>query len=277
MLLLIRSHQAGALLRLQLLQSNPTRIEHERPEDHAARKLRSLIRELATQFAYRPRITLRSPSIGCNPPVRLEIRNPFKGGEIRKVETAGNGGPVPPPARNHRWECGECEKRWLAEAGFVPTVCAERSLSSGKNGGCGSSNIGLAKNQPRVGDCRIRIEPLGDPKIPAAFQFGREAEDLDVPVVHVNLAGPRYIELRGWGSMSGQAQKRLKQYLVDVCLAAIAEYYSETKQTSFSQELGELYYSRMLRSVGIKQYELQVNKLLQDTTGASEEAQLATV
>lgn len=204
-------------------------------------------------------------------------RNPFKGGEIGRADATGKKGPTPPPARNHRWECGECEKRWLAEVGFSPTVCAESSATSGQNGGCGSSNIGLAKNQPRVGDCRIRIEALGDPKVPAAFQFERESEDLDVPVVLVNLAAPRYVELRGWGSMSGQAQKRLKQHLVDVCLVAIAEYYAETKETSFSQELGELYYSRMLRSIGIKQYESQLNKLLQGTNGTAEEAQLATV
>jgi len=221
--------------------------------------------------------TVREAEAEVNLALKGVNRNPFKGGEIRKPEPAGKEGPVPPPIRNHRWECGECERRWLAEAGFTPTICAERSPGAGKDGGCGSSNIGLAKNQPRVGDCRIRIEPLGDPRVPAAFQFERESEDLDVPVVHVNMAGPRYLELRGWGSMSGQAQKRLKQYLVDASLTAIAEYYAETKQSSFSQELGELYYSRMLRSVGIKQYELQLNKLIQGTTGTAEEAQLAAV
>jgi len=77
--------------------------------------------------------------------------------------------------------------------------------------------------------------------------------------------------------MSGQAQKRLKQYLVDVSLSAIAEFTSETKGTSFSVELGELYYNRMLRSIGIKQYEVQVNKVLEATSGAVEEKQLALV
>ena len=221
--------------------------------------------------------TVREAEEEVNLALKGVNRNPFKGGDVRHSGVARKAGPTPPPPRNHRWECGECEKRWLAEAEFVPTVCAESSPNSGADGGCGSSNIGLAKNQPRVGDCRIRIEPLGDPKIPASFQLERESEDLDVPVVHVNLTGPRYIELRGSGSMSGQAQKRLKQYLVDVCLVAIAEYHAETKDTSFSQELGELYYSRMLRSVGIKQYESQLNKLLQETAGPNEEALLAAV
>ena len=221
--------------------------------------------------------TVREAEAEVNLALKGVNRNPFKGGEIKKDFPASKPGPTPPPLRHHRWECGECEKRWLADSGFTPSLCAESSEGSGRGEGCGSTNIGLAKNQPRVGDCRIRIESLGDPKIPASFQFERESEDLDVPVVHVNLAGPRYVELRGLGSMSGQAQKRLKQYLVDVCLVAIAEYYAETKDSSFSQELGELYYSRMLRSVGIKQYEVQLNKLLQGTTGAAEEAQLAAV
>lgn len=77
--------------------------------------------------------------------------------------------------------------------------------------------------------------------------------------------------------MSGQALKRLKQYLVDVSLVAIAEYHAETKGSAFSQELGELYYNRMLRSVGIKQYETQLSKVLELTTGAAEEAQLTSV
>jgi hypothetical protein len=202
--------------------------------------------------------------------------NPFKGGDMQRGESPDKPKPPPPPLRRHRWECGECERRWLADAGFVPTVCAETLPGAGAGDGCSSKNTGLAKNQPRVGDCRIKIEPLGDPKVPAAFQFEREAEDLDAPVVRVNLTGPRYVELRGAGSMSGQALKRLKQYLVDVSLAAIAEYYSETKGTSFSQELGDLYFNRMLRSVGIRQYEAQVNKILEATTGAAEEATLAS-
>ena len=79
--------------------------------------------------------------------------------------------------------------------------------------------------------------------------------------------------------MSGQAQKRLKQYLVDVSLIAIAEYNSDTKGTAFSQELGELYYShysriyysRMLRGIGIKQYDAQLAKLLEDSNPKEEE------
>lgn len=202
-------------------------------------------------------------------------RNPFKTGDIVKDPPTGKTRPAPPPPRRHRWECGECERRWLADAGFVPSICAEVTPESGAGEGCGSTNIGLAKNQPRVGDCQLRIEPLGDPKVTASFQFEREGEELDIPVVRVNLASPRYIELRGTGSMSGQAQKRLKQYLVDASLGAVAEFTAETKGTSFSVELGELYYNRMLRSVGIKQYELQLNKVLETTTGAVEEKQLA--
>lgn len=203
-------------------------------------------------------------------------RNPFSGGDIRRDSQALKKRPSPPPTRRHRWECGECEKRWLADANFAPTICAEAKAGAGRGDGCGSTNIGLAKNQPRVGDCRISIEQLGDPKIPASFQFEREGDDLDVPIVRVNLASPRYIELRGTGSMSGQAQKRLKQYLVDLSLVAIAEYNAETKNSAFSQELGELYYNRMLRVVGIKQYENQLTKLLEASDSSTEEAMLTS-
>ncbi|MGA2185693.1 MAG: ATP-binding protein [Bryobacteraceae bacterium] len=203
-------------------------------------------------------------------------RNPFKGGDIRKDGEHPKPHSTPPPPRRHRWECGECDRRWLADDGFTPTVCAETLPGRGAGDGCGSRNIGLAKNQPRVGDCCIKIEQLGDPKVPASFQFEREAEDLDVPMVRVNLASPRYIELRGTGPMSGQAQKRLKQYLVDVSLVAIAEYNADTNGTGFSQELGELYYNRMLRCVGIKQYEAQLSKLLEVTTEPAEQAELAS-
>jgi len=76
--------------------------------------------------------------------------------------------------------------------------------------------------------------------------------------------------------MSGQAQKRLKQYLVDVSLVAIADYNSKTRGSDFSEEFGELYFNRMLRCIGIKQYEAQLAKLLESTTGADEEKALAT-
>lgn len=203
-------------------------------------------------------------------------RNPFKGGDIPKGADTGKPKPIPPPPRHHRWECGSCGRRWLAAAGFTPKICAESVPSSGAGIGCGSSNIGLAKNQPRIGDCQIRIEQLGDSRITAVFQFERFAEDLDVPVVRINLASPRYIELRGTGSMSGQAQKRLKQYLVDFSLVAIAEYTAKTRGTDFSEELGDLYFNRMIRCVGIKQYEAQLQKVLESTTGPAEEKSLAT-
>ena len=63
---------------------------------------------------------------------------------------------------------------------------------------------------------------------------------------------------------------------MDVSLVAIAEYNAETKGTTFSVELGELYYSRMLRFVGIKQYEAQLTKLLEGTTTDREQALLTT-
>jgi hypothetical protein len=203
-------------------------------------------------------------------------RNPFREGEIPKGDPTGKPKPTPPPPRRHRWECGACGKRWLAAAGFTPKACAESGPGIGKGDGCGSNNIGLAKNQPRIGDCEIRIEQLGDPRVPVAFQFERQGEDLDVPVVRVNLASPRYIELRGTGSMSGQAQRRLKQYLVDVSLTGIAEYNSKTRGSDFSEELGDLYFNRMLRCTGIKQYEAQLAKVLESTTAAAEEKALAT-
>jgi len=201
-------------------------------------------------------------------------RNPFRDGVIPKSKETGAPQPPPPPLRHHRWECGACNRRWLASADFTPKVCAEANAESGMGNGCGSDNIGLAKNQPRIGDCQIRIEQLGDRRLPAIFQFEHISEDLDVPMVRVNLASPRYIELRGIGSMSGQAQKRLKQYLVDVSLVAIAEYNAKTRGTDFSEELGELYFNRMLRAIGIKNYESQLTKLLASTDGTAEEAVL---
>jgi hypothetical protein len=201
-------------------------------------------------------------------------RNPFREGVIQKSTSDNDSRPVPPPPRRHRWECGSCGKRWLAIAGFSPKACAETSSGSGIGKGCGSTNIGLSKNQPRIGDCQIRIEQLGDRRLPAIFQFDHVEEDLDVPVVRINLTSPRYIELRGAGSMSGQAQKRLKQYLVDVSLVGIAEYHAKTRGTDFSEELGDLYFNRMLRSVGIKTYESQLTKVLADTNGLAEEAAL---
>jgi len=220
---------------------------------------------------------LREAESEVNLALKGANRNPFKGGDMPRDNDGQKSRPAPPPARRHRWECGECERRWLADAGFTPAICAETMPAGGAGEGCGSTNIGLAKNQPRVGDCRIRIEQLGDAKVPAAFQFEREDDDLDVPVVRINLASPRYIELRGSGGMSGQAQRRLKQYLVDVSLVAIAEYNAETKGTGFSLELGELYYNRMLRFVGIKQYEAQLSKVLEATNGATDQAMLANV
>jgi hypothetical protein len=218
--------------------------------------------------------TLREAEDEVNLALKGANRNAFKGGDISRESGAEKTKPIPPPPRRHRWECGECERRWLADSGFTPSVCAETVAGEGAGEGCGSTNIGLAKNQPRVGDCRIRIEQLGEVKVPASFQFEREGDDLDVPIVRINLASPRYIELRGAGSMSGQAQRRLKQYLVDVSLVAIAEYNAETKGTAFSVELGELYYSRMLRFVGIKQYEAQLAKVLENTSTAAEQTML---
>lgn len=203
-------------------------------------------------------------------------RTPFKGGQISKgtVEDETVVCPAPPPARRHRWECGACEKRWLAEAGFTPSVCAERTLGSGREDGCGSPNIGLAKNQPRIADCEIRIQQLPDERIPSLFQFEKVSEDLDQPIVTVNLASPRYIELRGAGPMSGPAQQRLKQYLVDVSLVAIAEYNARTRGTDFAEEWGDLYFNRMLRLTGIKKYQSQLSKMLQETTAAAEQKHL---
>ena len=62
--------------------------------------------------------------------------------------------------------------------------------------------------------------------------------------------------------------------LVDVSLVAIAEYNADTKRTAFSIELGELYYNRMLRFVGIKQYEAQLTKVLESASGGADQAVL---
>jgi Histidine kinase-, DNA gyrase B-, and HSP90-like ATPase len=203
-------------------------------------------------------------------------RSPFKGGEITRVPPQDRPTVDPPPLSRHRWECGSCERRWLVDAGIEPEFCAQTTSGGDKGDGCGSENVGLAKNQPRIGDCRIRIEQLGDPKIPASFQFEREGEDMDVPVVRVNQVSPRYIELRGAGRLSGQAQLRLKQFLIDVALTAIAEFNANTKESSFSAELGELYYNRMLRFIGIKQYEAQVSKLLEASLAEQEQKLVLT-
>jgi hypothetical protein len=115
----------------------------------------------------------------------------------------------------------------------------------------------------------------GDSRIPAGFQFEkRDGDDEDVPVVRVNLVAPRYVELRGVGSMSGQAQQRLKQYLVDVSLVSIAEYHSKANGSDFSQELGELYFNRMLRFTGIRKYETQVSKIMKEATPQDDQALL---
>ena len=129
----------------------------------------------------------------------------------------------------------------------------------------------MAKNQPRIADCDIRVQQLPDERIPSLFQFEKASEDLDVPVVTVNLASPRYIELRGTGPMSGPAQQRLKQYLVDVSLLAIAEYNSRTRGSDFAEEWGNLYFNRMLRLTGIKKYQSQLSKMLEETSPAAEQ------
>jgi hypothetical protein len=201
-------------------------------------------------------------------------KSPFKGGDIQCSPPKGKNGKSHIPTRRHRWECGACGKRWLAEAGYTPKVCAEINGSSGKGDGCGSKEISLSKNQPRIADCDIRIEELGDGKLPAVFQFEKAGEEVDLPIVRVNLKSPRYIELRGIGLMSGVAQKKLKQYLVDVSLASIAEFYSKTKGTDFVEEWGELYFNRMLRLEGIKEYQSQLEKVLGSTTAKAEEKAL---
>lgn len=171
------------------------------------------------------------------------------------------------PPRRHRWECGNCSKRWLADAGFAPTMCAETGTGLGQQGGCGSRSIGLAKNQPRIGDCLIRIRQLGDRRLPAIFGYEKVDEELELPVVDVNIQCPRFVELRGLGSLSGQAQRRLKQYLVDVALGAIASFNANASKLDFMTELGELYFNRMLRCTGIRQYENQLSKMLGDAGG----------
>jgi hypothetical protein len=203
-------------------------------------------------------------------------RNPFKAGEIEREHEIAKDARPQPPTRRHRWECGSCGKRWLAEAGFTPKMCAENSAGSGPRDGCKSTSIGMAKNQPRIGDCELRIEQLGDARVPAVFQFEKKVDaDEDTPVVQINVVSPRYVELRGPGSMSGQAQKRLKQYLVDVSLVAIAEYNSKVRDSSLAEELGELYFNRMLRFTGIKEYEAQVAKIIEATAQGTEQAALA--
>lgn len=88
---------------------------------------------------------LREAEVEVNLALKGAQRNPFKTGDIRQEDKPGKLTPTPPPLRRHRWECGECERRWLADAGFEPTICAETLQGFGAGEGCGSNNIGLAK------------------------------------------------------------------------------------------------------------------------------------
>lgn len=215
---------------------------------------------------------IQDAAVEVNLALKGANRNPFKGGDIVRATDGEKTEKVTPPVKRHRWECGACSRRWLAAAAFVPTQCAEADENAGVGDGCGSVSIGLAKNQPRIGDCEIRVEPLGNEKIPAVFQFDKIDDDLELPVVRVNKLSPRYVELRGMEkTISGQAQRRLKQYLVDVSLVSIAEYHARITGSEVSEELGELYFSRMLRFPGgIKQYQAMVAHLLDDDGGADE-------
>jgi hypothetical protein len=64
---------------------------------------------------------------------------------------------------------------------------------------------------------------------------------------------------------------------VDASLVAIAEYNAQTKGSAFSVELGDLYYNRMLRLDGIKQYQMQLNKVLEISSASAEQEMLAAV
>lgn len=202
-----------------------------------------------------------------------ENRNPLDSGNtLRDPKTQTN--VERPPVRRHRWECASCEHRWLVEAGFSPTVCAETAVGKGKGTGCGSDNIGLSKNQPRIADCKIRLRELPDDRIPSQFQFERVDESVEQPVVDVNITCPRYIELRGDGSVSRQGQVRLVQYLIDVSLFAIADNNARVKKSDLAEELGDLYYKRMIRTVGIKRFKSQRDKILKETDANQEAAAL---
>lgn len=190
-------------------------------------------------------------------------RNPFKGGDIvRRPTGPGTTAPTPTTTRRHRWECGSCDNRWLADIAFKPTRCSETSSDSGVNDGCGSDNIGLAKNQPRIGECKVELRSLGDERVVATFQLEQAGDDLQLPVVRINTLCPRYVELRGTTDMSKQAQGRLRQYFIDSSLVAIAEYHALANGRTVSEELGDLYFNRMTRSSGgIKQYKAALTKM----------------
>jgi hypothetical protein len=69
--------------------------------------------------------------------------------------------------------------------------------------------------------------------------------------------------------MSSQAQRRLKQYLVDISLITIADYRARAEDRDFVEELGSLYFNRMRRSVGgIKEYEKNRDALLKAGSGS---------
>jgi hypothetical protein len=66
----------------------------------------------------------------------------------------------------------------------------------------------------------------------------------------------------------------LKQYLVDIALIAIAEYHAKANGSDVSEELGTLYFNRMLRFTGVKTYDSQVAKILKETTPQKDQALL---
>jgi pyruvate kinase len=76
--------------------------------------------------------------------------------------------------------------------------------------------------------------------------------------------------------MSGQAQQRLSQYMIEVALMAIADHNAKRKGTDVVEELGSLYYNRMLKS-GLKRYQSAVANLLKEgSTDQQTELALAT-
>jgi hypothetical protein len=52
---------------------------------------------------------------------------------------------------------------------------------------------------------------------------------------------------------------------------------AKARGSDSSEELGELYFNRMLRYTGIKEYEAQVAGILKETSGREDQAALAVV
>jgi len=65
--------------------------------------------------------------------------------------------------------------------------------------------------------------------------------------------------------------------MVDVAQFSVAEFTSKSNGSDLSEELGSLYYGRMLRSVGVKRYRAEKEEILKVTSALAEQNAIAGV